>query len=285
MSSLLVVNLHAQNSKDINEGRTLLWKISGKGLPAPSYLYGTMHIVCAEDAKLSDSLKAVIAKTGEIFFEIDLDDMEQMMGMLKFARMNDGQKISDLLTPVEYQRVEGYFKEHPAPLPFAMMNRFKPYFVTAMIAEGMVKCDNKSSVEQLIMEQAKKGNKNLSGLETIEFQASLFDSIPYEKQAKDLVSYVDSIGTYRKSTTDMMTLYRNQDIQALDTLMAQADPGMSQYLGLLLYNRNLRWSYQIPQQAFEKSTLFAVGAGHLGGANGVINLLRKQGFTLTPMKN
>src|SRR6476660_8269316 len=83
----------------------LLWEISGNTLPQPSYLFGTMHIICADDAVLSDPLKAVIEKADKICFEIDLDDAGQLMNSLKFLRMNDGQKISELLSPGDYSRV------------------------------------------------------------------------------------------------------------------------------------------------------------------------------------
>src|SRR5688500_11553011 len=72
-------------AKIIKQGdNTLLWEISGMGITEPSYLYGTMHIVCEEDAKMSEGLKNAIAKSKQVFFEIDMDDMEEMMGMIKY---------------------------------------------------------------------------------------------------------------------------------------------------------------------------------------------------------
>src|SRR5690349_16294356 len=85
---------------------TLLWEISGKGLQHPSYLYGTMHIVCEDDIQMSEGLKKAISDAKQVFFEIDMDDMEEMMGVLKYARMNNGLKISDLVSAEEYIRIE-----------------------------------------------------------------------------------------------------------------------------------------------------------------------------------
>src|SRR6185436_2357215 len=62
---------------------TLLWQISGNGLKQPSYLFGTMHILCAEDAKLSEALKGVIRKTVKVYFEVDMDNLQEMMGAMK----------------------------------------------------------------------------------------------------------------------------------------------------------------------------------------------------------
>src|SRR5215216_3400244 len=84
---------------------TLLWEITGNGLKSPSYLFGTMHLLCAEDARLSINLKKAIREADRIYFEIDMDDLSQMMSAFKYVRMNDNTKLSDLLTKEEYARV------------------------------------------------------------------------------------------------------------------------------------------------------------------------------------
>lgn len=281
----LLTAIIAASSISAYAQKTLLWEISGKGLEKPSYVYGTMHMVCEEDSKLSDGLKTAIKNSNRVFFEVDMDDMDEMMGALKYARMNNGLKINDLVTPVEYERLEAYFKENKSPLPLAMMARFKPYFISSVISAGLINCEKKSSIEQMIMTEAKKDDKPVAGLETIEFQASLFDSVPYEKQAQDLVLFVDSMDTYKKNTLELFDLYKKQDIQSMDSLVVRSDPGMEQFMDLLLYNRNFRWADQIMGEVFDSSAIFAVGAAHLGGEKGVINLLKKKGFTLKPLKN
>jgi uncharacterized protein YbaP (TraB family) len=272
---------------------TLLWKISGKGLKHPSYLYGTMHVLCAEDATVSDSLKFVIKNCDQIYFELDLDNFGELAGILKYVRMNDGTKLSELLTPEEYAKVEAYFKKNN--LPLSMFSRVKPYFISSLIGEQMMSCDQndgsqsflsqKNGMEELIMRESKQYNKEIKGLETTEFQASIFDSIPYKKQAKDLVTYIDSIDSYKQVTKEMIDVYRKQDLEQMDSLMNKSDPGMEGYMDLLLYGRNRHWVAQMPDLMKEKSILFAVGAGHLPGEQGVINLLRQKGYKVTPMQN
>jgi uncharacterized protein len=264
---------------------TLLWKISGNGLSRSSYLYGTMHVLCAGDAVVSDSLKLAIKYADQIYFELDMDNMGEMLGAMKYLRMNDGKKLSELLTKEEYARVESYFKQNSVPLPLAMMNRFKPYFISSLIGEQMMSCDQKNGMEELIMRESKQYSKEIKGLETTEFQASIFDSIPYEKQAKDLVSYIDSIDSYKQVTMEMVEVYRKQDLERMDSLMHKSDPGMDEYMDILLYGRNRHWVDQMPGIMKDKCILFAVGAGHLPGGQGVINLLRKKGYKVTPMGN
>ena len=266
------------NSKNKTESRkplpkqenanTLLWEISGNGLKRPSYLFGTMHILCAEDAQLSENLKDIIKNSDQIYFELDMDDMQEMMGALQYLRMNDGQKISELLTPEEYKKVETYFKENNFPMPMSMMNRFKPYFVSSLIGEQMLTCEQKNGMEMQIMQESKKWKKDIKGLETTKFQASIFDSIPYAKQAKDLVNYIDSIDTYKKVMLEMVDVYRQQDLVRMDSLMHKSDPGMEEYMDILLFDRNRRWTQDMPKLMTGQSLLFAVGAGHLPGDQG-----------------
>lgn len=264
---------------------TLLWMISGNGLKKPSYLYGTMHVLCADDAALSDSLKHAIKISDQIYFELDMDNMGEMLGAMKYLRMNDGKKLSELLTQEEYAKVEAYFKNNSVPLPLTMMNRFKPYFISSLIGEQMMSCSQKNGMEELIMRESRKYSKEIKGLETTEFQASIFDSIPYEKQAKDLVNYIDSIDSYKQVTMEMVEVYRQQNLERMDSLMHKSDPGMDEYMDILLYGRNRHWVEQMPAIMKDHCILFAVGAGHLPGEQGVINLLRKSGYKVTPMQN
>lgn len=294
LTSLLAYSQHA-GKKDatqkklhktpVAQAKTLLWQISGNGLSEPSYLFGTIHIMCASDAVVSPELNAVISKAKDIYLELDMDDMQQMAGALKYLRMNDGLKLSDLLSAEDYKKLEDYFKTRKMPMPLSMMNRFKPYFISSLMGEQVMDCATKKGMEQAIMDQAKTAGKEIKGLETLEFQAGIFDSIPYAKQAKDLISYIDSAATYGNIMAEMLEVYKAQDIEAMQALTAKSDPGMESYMDLLLYSRNRNWVKQLPGIMANGTHLFAVGAGHLGGDQGVLNLLRQQGYTVTPLKN
>jgi uncharacterized protein len=264
---------------------TLLWRISGKGLTKPSYLFGTMHVLCADAAVLSDSLKAAIADCDLIYFEIDLSDMSGMLGAMKYMRMNGGQKLSDLLDSASYQRVKHYFSKHASMLPFGMLERFKPMLISGIVEENNMDCQTADGMELKIMKEARPYNKQVRGLETAEFQAGLFDSIPYEKQAKELVSSIDSVDENRKSTLELETVYKQQDLDKIDALSNKDDQGMNEYMDLLLFGRNRKWAKQLETLLPGKSLLIAVGAAHLPGDKGVISLLRKEGYTVEPVSN
>ena len=200
-------------------------------------------------------------------------------------RMNDSKRLSDLIDSASYRKVKAYFASHVATLPFGMLERFKPMLISAMIEETDMDCKSTDGMEMMIMEASHPYNKPINGLETLEFQAGIFDSIPYEEQAKELVNYIDSAAEYRQMNQELATVYKNQDLDKIDALSAKGDPGMSRYMDLLLYDRNRKWARSLDSLLNGKSLLVAVGAAHLPGENGVINLLRREGYTLTPVKN
>lgn len=264
---------------------TLLWRISGKGITKPSYLFGTMHILCADDALLSDSLKSAIAGCDEVYFEINMSDIAGMMNSVKYMRMNDSKKLSDLLKPEEYTRVKDYFNKHASMLPFGMLERFKPMLISGLIEEQGMNCQTVDGMEMTIMKEGRTWHKPVNGLETAEFQAGLFDSIPYELQAKELVNYVDSVDENSKMMQELVQLYKKQDLEGIDRLSKKDESGINGYMDLLLYNRNRKWAKELDVLLPKKGLLIAVGAAHLPGANGVIELLRKEGYTVEPVKN
>lgn len=290
ISLLLSTNSYAQSKSKPSQSsanskvNTLLWEVSGNGLKTPTYVFGTMHVLCAEDAQLSDSLKAIIHKVNEVYFEIDMDNIMQMMGMLQHVNMKGGVKLSDLLTVEEYKKLEAYLK-NKSPLPLSMMTRFKPFFISGLITESGLDCKEKDGMEAAIMKEAKAYDKKINGLETVAYQAGIFDSIPYKDQAKELMRYVDSGSYYLDQTKALVSVYKKQDLEEIEKMTVQSDPGASNYLDLLLYNRNKNWVKKLQELMPGGTYLIAVGAGHLPGKQGVLQLLRNAGYTVRPIPN
>jgi uncharacterized protein YbaP (TraB family) len=269
--------------------KTLLWQVSGNGLKEPSYFLGTMHILCPEDAYLSDAVMAILDKVDEIYFEIDLDNMPLMLTAMRSMTMRNDTLLSDLLPENDYKELETYFSGK-LPLPFGMLKRMKPMLLASMMSEQMLPCKAGSGTEMLISEEAGKRKMATKGLETPSYQFGLFDSIPYVYQAQELLKAVREDGAGTEKQTDGVTLkmlkaFQEQDLEALELLTKSEEGGVSAYLDLLVYNRNRNWANDFEEIAAKGSFLFAVGAGHLPGEDGVLNLLKKKGFTLTPLLN
>jgi len=288
LSLLALMGCAQPKEKEAHDNNTLLWRISGNGLAKPSYLYGTIHMLCADDAMLSNNMKNVILKADEVYFEVDLDNFIEMFTVLGKMKMKGDTTLKDLLSDNDYEKVKDYFAAKGSMLPFSTLETFKPILALSTVQESSMQCENMAMMEQVIMEEAKKGNKKIRGLETMAYQAGVLDSIPYKLQAEQLVSYIDNISKNSnddKELEEMMAAYMSQDLKKLEELMIKTDMGIGNFTDILLYNRNRNWVAKLKDLLPEKTLLIAVGAGHLPGDKGVINLLRKAGYTLTPIEN
>lgn len=274
----------------INPNNSLLWEISGNDLEAPSYLFGTIHMIGKDDFFLTDETKKAIDKSELVTFEINMEDMmniSSQFSLLTKAFMADNLTLKDLLTEEEYKIVQQHFAKIGIPLFF--FERIKPMFLTVM-ASGDLSGDAMStgeivSYEMEIMEIAKKDDKEIGGLETAEFQMSMFDSIPYKAQAKMLIESIQAEEGDNDQFAEMVELYKNQDLVGMSTMISSEEGGLDGYEDLLLVTRNKNWIPIMGEMMLKQTTFFAVGAGHLGGEMGVIELLRKEGYELKPLRD
>lgn len=274
----------AQTAKNDN---TLLWRISGKDLKKPSYLFGTIHMICGDDIQISDSLRSAIRTSDNVYLELDMDNIMELMSAMTKMKMRGDTTLADLLTAPEYEKVKTFFANNKGPLPFAMLETYKPMLAASTLMQAAIDCDNAIAMEQLVMKEAKSNNKSIKGLETMAFQMSIFDSIPYSLQAKQLLNYVENFGdeSGNKEFEAMVQAYRNQELNKLEDITKKEDAGMERFTNILLYNRNIVWADKLEGFMRDQSLVIAVGAGHLPGEKGVINLLRQKGYKVEPVKN
>lgn len=269
----------------------LLWEITGKGLTKPSYIYGTIHLIPKSDFFLTEATKKALNESQKVMFEINMKDMQNPMlifSIMSKAMMPRGQKLRDLISKEDYALVKTRFEEIGLPLP--MLESIKPMFLSAMVEGGGNPMDTSgkgatTAYEMEIMKIADKDKKEMGGLETMEFQMGIFDSIPLKTQADMLVKSIKSVNNGDSEFKAMVELYKSQDIEAMaGTMKGGEDNDLSKYESVLLTSRNKNWIPLIVKNSEGKSIFYAVGAGHLGGEMGVVNLLRKEGFTLKPLK-
>jgi uncharacterized protein YbaP (TraB family) len=263
---------------------TLLWEISGNGLKQPSYLFGTFHMMCKEDIQFSDNLLAAINDSKEVYFEMDLDDAANTLGAMFFMNMKEGKTLLDFYSQDEYLKLETYFKDS-LRTPLKTFQKMKPSFLEAFLYPKMMPCKNMSGVEQELLKIAAKNKKEVKGFETIAFQASVFDNIPYDVQAKSLLKTIDSIAAYQVQFDKMVKTYKTQQIDQLEAMFADETFGIKDGLDVLLDKRNINWVSQLKTILPEQNIFMAVGAGHLVGKKGLIELLRKEGYQLRPIGN
>ncbi|REA59951.1 TraB/GumN family protein [Dyadobacter luteus] len=275
---LLTLKVSAQ----VPTEKTLLWEIKAPGASKSSYLFGTIHLICPDDFYLSDALKSAITKTEQVALEMDMDDPAMMGKMMQTMNMKPGNQLSKLVSDAEYKRLAKFYKDSVG-VGLAMFENAKPFVLMGPLFTSVLGCEPKS-YEMALVELAGKQKSEVIGLETVEEQMGIFDTIPYKDQVKMLLSMIDSLPQARKEFRDLVNLYKSENIQELYTATTKSSFGMEENQDIMLYDRNKKWIGRIKNIIAEKSTLFAVGAAHLGGEKGVIALLRKEGYTVTSVK-
>ena len=255
---------------------SLLWKISGKGLSQPSYLYGTIHITC--DATLDKSVHNALNATKQLYLELDMDDPALQTEMMGGMMMKDGKKISEMVSAEDFEAINKLLLENVG-LSAKMVDNFKPAMVSMMLLPGMIDCPMQS-VEQELMKITAAQNEEVYGLESVAAQLAAFDAVPYEEQVKELVnSAKDNMASDKEKYKKMIAIYNKKDLKAIMEFMkAEENKMYADNSDVLLDNRNKNWIAIIQEAAKATPTFFGVGAAHLPGENGVINLLRKKGY-------
>ena len=164
----------------------------------------------------------------------------------------------------------------------APFERAKPFMLMSILLNRVLACQPQS-YELSLMSLAKKQNSEVLGLETVEEQMAVFDSIPYTAQAKMLVTLMDSLPQARREFGKMVEVYKQKDLNGLYALTMESEFEMENQQEILLNDRNKRWIPIIQKQITEAPTFVAVGAAHLGGQAGVIALLRQAGYRISPV--
>jgi uncharacterized protein YbaP (TraB family) len=210
-----------------------------------------------------------------------LGGMHGLMSMQGLLFMQDGSTLESLLSKEDYQLVDGYFSDSLG-IPLGLMKNIKPFFLTSMMLPAVMDCQP-ASWETSLAELAKAKGTEVKGLETVQEQLSFFDKISYKDQAAMLVESLRNAAKSKEEFNNLLQLYKQGDIEALQKIVTAQSSGLGKYDQLLVTERNNRWVPLVEKAAREKPTFFAFGAGHLGGPEGMVRLLRKAGYTVTPV--
>lgn len=267
---------------------SLLWKITGKGIAAPAYLYGTIHIIPREDFFLTDSTIAALNQATKVAFEFNLKKEMRLLPQLRMmmrTRMKEDTTLEMLLNERDYAFVKSKIQSRFLPMRF--VERMKPMFLSDLSNQNLNKGLKKSTMTSYEMEflhRAKAQDKKITGLETAKYQIGIFDSIPYTVQAQMLVEELKKDkGESSKEYKRLVKIYKRQDLEML-TRMATNEDNFGGYNAMLLDNRNRNWIPVIEKLIRKDRMFIAVGAAHLVGNKGVIALLRQRGYTVTPVR-
>lgn len=261
------------------EESSLLWKLEGHGIQ-PSYLFGTLHMLPQEQFSLGEKVADAFRQSQQIVLELDMDQPGLQMDIIKNMPMKEGKTLDQLMSPQDYEKLDTRLQELLG-MGVQMFNNWKPFGITSMLylqyAGGIP-----ASFEGTFVQMAKEQQKEVLGLETVEAQMAVFDAISYQEQVKDIIEMLNDEGGSQAMFSEMVDLYLQEDLEGLGEFI-------DQYLDTqeereyLLYRRNHLWVPRIGEMAASQSSFIAVGAAHLCGDQGLISLLRKAGYQVSPL--
>lgn len=266
----------------------LFWKISGKGIDKPSYLFGTYHLLAGGYLAEVPEVGKAFEQADGIVVEAELDSskMFQLMPMMVMS----GKKLSDLVNEADYALITAEV-EKTTGASMDMLAQFKPVSVTFMLTVAYAHQESGSElnkyegppIDNYFANVGRRNKKPIATFETMEEQVRIvFDHDPVEDQARQLVEFVRSKEDMIQAQSDLLKMYLNQDLGGLYKLYKKYEKqfGDASYL---LDDRNVEWMKKLPGMLEKGNQFIAVGALHLAGDASLIRLLRKRGYTLTPV--
>lgn len=275
----------------------LLWKVTGRDTCKPSYLFGTIHL---ETSKYIDSvpgLRDAILSVDAVYGEIQMDsltDNDMMMKAVNNLIAPPDSTIDKLLTKEEYQLVDSVVNSYfMGMITLETFSKMKPVVLSSQLGVMQMK---KYFPEQLglndvidvaVQAAGRELGKRIGGLETIEMQINMLYGTPLDVQAQELVNFCRMDNGIISFSKELCDAYHAQDLDTLEKLLLLEGIGedemTNEIIEKLAYERNRRWMNTITETIPRESMLVAVGAGHLVGKDGLIELLRRDGYTVEPV--
>jgi uncharacterized protein len=236
--------------------------------------------MCEGDFEITPAFENAIKNTKQLYEELKMDDPTMLLKAMTL--MKSDSSLKELLGEEKYKLLDQKCKEITG-MGAIMYNNFKPMMITSAISLKMIDCKKNIQPETEIMNIAKSNGASVHGLETMEMQVNAFNTTPLKKQAEDVYNMITKLDSTKQSMRNLLDIYKKREIQLIYNFMKEAGT-TEEFENNLLTKRNQNWIPVMEKAMNEMPTFFAVGAGHLGGENGVINLLIKQGYKLEPIK-
>lgn len=270
----------------------ILWKVEGNNLDKPSYILGTHHTAPADMLSRINGFNEALDDVEAVYGEINMADMnamEMQQKMMAHIMAPADSTLSKLFTPEQLDSVGALLSSYVGqPVDMMQMDPMKPVMVTTQLVllqsiKAFPGFNPAVQLDATVQNMGKAGGKKVDGLETLEFQMSVLYDTPLREQADDLMESVRNDSTSVVKAGRLAEAYTSGDLAKIDELMHDSDEMTPAKLERLLLQRNRDWAEKLSAIMKEQPAMIVVGCGHLPGKEGVIELLRAQGYTLTPV--
>lgn len=274
----------------------LLWKVSGNGLGRPSYIMGTYHFAPATMMEKIPGMEKAFEGCDVVVGEIDKEEMmnsetQMKMGMAMMAPPDS--TLDKLFSREDYAIVEKVFDKYFGTMgvKLSQMNMLKPSAISVqMQAMQAVKYfpnfTENDLIDMAVQTRANEMGRPSIGLESVEEQTALLFNTPLKEQAEDLLEACKKDDYFMVQSSALVEAYMAQDLSKIESIMTDPEIGGddAEAMDKLIYDRNRSWVEKLVKMMPERAALVCVGAGHLPGDQGLLQLLRNRGYTVEPMQ-
>jgi uncharacterized protein YbaP (TraB family) len=234
---------------------------------------------------LKDTIEKAFAASSRAVFEVDMSTMDspdtQAM-MLSRSIYIDGNTLRGSLSPSLYQNLAEKTAEFG--LDVTMLDAFKPWSVAMTLMGlklGQLGFDPAKGVDRYFYARARSVGKSTSGLETLSYQIGLFDALSSREQEWLVEQTIRDFDTMESEMGEMIRFWTRGDIENLERMLMKSFTDYPELYQKFLVRRNLNWLSQIELLLDRREVTFVVvGAGHLLGRDGLVNLLRARGYVV-----
>ena len=263
-----------QASTDRDYG--LLWEVS-KADAEPAYLFGTIHSEDPAVLQLAQPVKQAFESSQVVVLEMLLD-MEAMMYSGTAMLMMDGRLLSEIIGEPLFRQVSTAI--HSRGIPEPVLERMKPW--AAAITLSMPAQETGQVLDAVLYQEALQQNKAVYGLETVQEQLNIFESLSEEDQVALLKDALENFPEIDAMHAELLAAYKKRDLGGLMTLnetaMKTGDQRLAEeFQQSLIVDRNHRMAERMREYLQQGGAFVAVGALHLPGEEGLLNLLEQQG--------
>jgi len=246
------------------------------------YLGGTIHLLREEDYPLPAVYERAYKESKRLVFELppgSEGDGEVVLRMRQMGVFPEGDDLSQHVGEDTLKKVHAWADENS--FPKSGINRMRAWFVALTIAAveyQKLGADAGRGVDQYFEKLAKQDGKPGAGLETVEFQLSIFSKLSDKLQEELLIQTFAEAETMQKDFVELITAWRSGNAARLQELLFRDADKYPELMEDFLLKRNKSWVAPLLKYLAKGETVFVlVGAGHLGGKGGVLELLEAKG--------
>jgi uncharacterized protein YbaP (TraB family) len=254
---------------------SLFWELQHPDAPAPSYLFGTMHVRDERVFVAIDYLNQYLQQCDAFAAEFNFEQAD-FARIQQAARLPAGVSLRTALSPSIYNKLARVV-ERELQQPLAALEQLSPMLLLNLLAEAQLNNDHQVALDRVLYDLAAQANKQLLGLETFEEQLAVFEAFKLKEQLRSLKQVATNFERYRRHLKKTTLAYINGDIHRLYQSSKRSIGGMRR---VLLYDRNQKMAARFAVFAQEQALFAAIGAGHLAGQKGVLRLLKQRGYQL-----